>query len=324
MMHMHMHMHVHLYTTGVRAMLAELSNPEKRVGLIIFSWYYTETLGRFLDFTQAQRTFQVTRAHRVIRRRLRLMKALKGPSAEDMLDGPWLSQLKPEIDDFIKQHHGWAFDEVNARSMIRTAFTASYDDFFARTRGFFMPLTLIYSVLDEKGEAVLGAKELLMLAGATWAGGKLVGARPMTKFPALLAFDPREPSRKGSLHEGVTASMITTAIKHSSYSGCALAFLPTLWKLVEALAHMPPSTRLSDVPELKPLHDLLGPLAKHSPISNGGKRGAESLMKVIGKVCKPQMRLNDETASRNVRCACREPAKLHHLTEAEDRQVSSK
>ena len=54
----------------------------------------------------------------------------------------------------------------------------------------------------------------------------------MMKFSALLAFDPREPSRKGSLHEGVTASMITTAINHPSYCGCALAFLPELWKLV--------------------------------------------------------------------------------------------
>lgn len=304
-------------------MLSELSNPEKRVGLIIFSWYYTETLGRFLDFTQAQRTFQIGRVHRVIRLRLRLMTALKGPTSDDAIDGPWLSQLKPEIDGFVEQHNKWAFDEVNARSITRTAFTASHDDFFMRTRGFFMPLSLIFSVLDEKGEAVLGAQELLQLAGATWAGEKLLGARPMTKFPALLAFDPREPSRKGSLHEGVTASMITTAIKHPSYCGCALAFLPELWKLVEALAHMPPSTRLSDVPELQLLHDLLSPLAKHSPISNGGKRGAESLMKVIGKVCKPQQRLNDATVSRNVRCACREPSKLHHLTEEEDRQVSS-
>ena len=304
-------------------MLSELSNPEKRVGLIVFSWYFKETLGRFLDFTQTQRDFQIVRAHRVIRRRLRLMAALKGPAAEDKPDGPWLSQLKPEIDGFVAQHNRWAFDEVNMRSITRTAFSASHDDFLTRTRGFFMPLSLIFSVLDEKGEAVLGAQELLQLAGARWMDGKLVGARPMVRFPALLAYDPREPSRKGSLHEGVTASRVTTAIKHPSYCGCALAFLPELWKLVEALAHMPPSTRLSDVPALQLLHDLLSPLAKHSPVSNGGKRGAESLMKVIGKVCKPQQRLNDATVSRNVRCACREPSKLHHLTEEEDRQVSS-
>ena len=307
---------------GVRAMLYELSNPEKRVSLIIFEWYFTESLGLFLDFTQSARDFQLVRVHRVLRCRLKLMAALKGPTEEDKPDGLWLSELKPKLDGFVSQHNGWAFDEVNPRSIARTAFAASHDDFCMRTRGYFQPLSLIYSVLDEKGEAVLGAQELLQLAGATWMDGKLVGARPMVRFPQLIAFTPGKSSRKGSLHEGVTASMVVEAMKHPSYCGCALAFLPDLWKHVEALSILPPSTVLRNVPELRLLYDLLAPLAKHSPISNGGKRGAESLMKVIGKVCKPQMRLNDETVSRNVRCACRDPTKLHHLTEAEDRQAS--
>ena len=42
---------------------------------------------------------------------------------------------------------------VNLRSCARTFFHKTYDDFYDRTRGFWSPLELIYSVLDEKGEA---------------------------------------------------------------------------------------------------------------------------------------------------------------------------
>lgn len=40
---------------GVRAMLHELNNPEKRVKLIILAWYFEETLGPLLDFTQTSK-----------------------------------------------------------------------------------------------------------------------------------------------------------------------------------------------------------------------------------------------------------------------------
>ena len=58
-------------------MLHELNNPQKRIQLIIFAWYFEETLDPFLGYTQSSRTFQIVRAHRVIRRRLRLMAELK-------------------------------------------------------------------------------------------------------------------------------------------------------------------------------------------------------------------------------------------------------
>ena len=46
----------------------------------------------------------------------------------------------------------------------------------------------------------------------------------------------------------------------------------------------------------------------------GGKRGAESIMKKIKKVLKPQQKMNDETVSRNVAAVSREPEKLYRLT----------
>ena len=46
---------------GVRAMLRELADPEKRIGLIIFEWWYETSLGKFLDFTQSKRPYQARR-----------------------------------------------------------------------------------------------------------------------------------------------------------------------------------------------------------------------------------------------------------------------
>ena len=308
-----------LKKAGLRAMLHELNNPQKRIQLIIFAWYFEETLDPFLGYTQSSRMFQITRAHRVIRRRLRLMAELKGSSLDggktwqpDPADGVWKTKLEPIIASFVSKHHSWVFDEVNPRSLTRTFFEATHDDFHMRTRGFWSPLCLIFGVLDEKGEAVLTAKELV----------KLAGANPMVKLPQLIAFDPDNPSRKGSLHEGITTRDVVKAITDTSYHGPALAFLPDMWKHIVALSKMPLDTVLRDVPELAPLFTLLHPMAENQPISNGGEHGAESLMKKIGKVCKPQQRLNDKTVSQNVGAVCRDPDKLYHLTAALDLEAS--
>ena len=84
-----------------------------------------------------------------------------------------------------------------------------------------------------------------------------------------------------------------------------------MWKHVVALSKMPSETVLQNVPELRPLFLLLDPMAANQPVSNGGQN-AESIMKTIGKVCNPQMRMNDKTASRNV-CAVRRDSILEVL-----------
>ena len=173
-------------------------------------------------------------------------------------------------------------------------------------------MCLVFGLLDEKGEAVLTAQELVQLAGAN----------PMVKLPQLIAFDRDNPSRKGSMHEGVTTTDVVKAITDASYHGPALAFLPEMWTHVVALSKMPSDTLLRDVSQLAPLFTLLHPMAEHQPISNGGERGAESLMKKIGKVCKAQQRLNDKIVSQNVGAVCRDPGKLYRLTEALDLEAS--
>ena len=141
-------------------------------------------------------------------------------------------------------------------------------------------MALIYSVLDEKGEAVRGAKELVELAG-------LQG--PMVRFPQLMAYEGKE--QKGKLHEGIASDKIVAASNDPRYNGPCVAFLPDMWEHVVALLKMPPATRLRDAHPLRPLFELLAPLAKHSLISNFE---AEELMKVSGKVLKPQQRLNEK------------------------------
>ena len=45
-------------------------------------------------------------------------------------------------------------------------------------------------------------------------------------------------------------------------------------------------------------------------MSNGGELGAECIMKKIGKVCKSQQRMQEETVSRNVAAVSRNPDQL--------------
>ena len=230
----------------------------------------------FLGFTQSSRDYQLKRVHRIIRIRLGMMAELKGESKDDTPNGPWLGTLKPLIDAFVAKQHHWVHSEVNVRSIVRTFFTATYDDFYRRTRGYFSPLCLIFSVLDEKGDAVRSARELVKLAGPQG---------PMVTFSQLIAFSTEEPMRKGSLHEGIDSQMVACTLKEPRYQLQGKAFLPQLWKHVETLASQrDESARMRDLPELSPLFDLLEPLSQHSPISNGGVRGAEALMQKIKKV----------------------------------------
>eukprot|EP00966_Prymnesium_polylepis_P230273 5328238-Prymnesium_polylepis.1 len=124
-----------LKADGVRDMLLELASPQKRLALIIWEWHYTNSLGRWLNFTQndSDPMYQTTRVHRVIRRRLQMMEALKGWT--DTADGPWKSLLKPVLDSFISQHPN-AFQGVDARQIARLFYSAAYDDFYTRTRGY--------------------------------------------------------------------------------------------------------------------------------------------------------------------------------------------
>ena len=48
-------------------------------------------------------------------------------------------------------------------------------------------------------------------------------------------------------------------------------------------------------------------MAENQSVSNGDELGAECIMKKIGKVCKSQQRMQDETVSRNVAAVSRNP-----------------
>eukprot|EP00966_Prymnesium_polylepis_P116605 2695074-Prymnesium_polylepis.1 len=82
------------------------------------------------------------------------------------------------------------------------------------------------------------------------------------------------------------------------------------------------STIIQNEPELSKLHDFVLPIAKNSPVSNGGSKGAESLMKTVKKVLKPQQKMNDETVTQNTAAVRRDPLKLYRLNQALDLQAS--
>lgn len=250
---------------GVREMITELASPTKRIFLIIFEWYYTNSLSRFLDFSQNDKEplYQSKRVHRVVRCQLAVFKDLKGSA--DGASGAWMTQLKPVIDAFItKQEHRDALRAVDTRRCVRILFTAAHDDLYVRSRGYWSPLALIHGVLDEKGHAVRTAEELVKLAGPQG---------PMVGFPQLLAYDPAKgkPSSaeaKGRLHEGIGTTEIINAVKDPRYGGIALYWLQDLWSMIVKLKGMPTATILRDVPELKPLYEFLLPFAKASPWTN--------------------------------------------------------
>ena len=245
---------------GVRAMLLEFADAAKRLALIVWEWHFVNSLGRYLDFSQndSDPLYQMARIQRVIRTRLAPMEALKGSS--DAANGPWMTQLKPVLDDFMERHpSAYNNSGIDARQIARVLYSAAYDDFYRRTRGYMeSPLCLIFGVLDEKGHAVQTAKELVELAGPQG---------PMVGFPQRLAYDPKKAKpasaeAKGRLHEGIDTTTIIKAVRDVRYCGIALYWLEDLWPLVVKLKGMDPLTIMRDVPELAPLHKHVLPFAK--------------------------------------------------------------
>ena len=300
---------------GVREMLAEIANPKKRICLIIFQWYFEQSLERFIDFTQndVDLYYQAVRMHRVIRCRLEWFDALRRAPAKD---GPWAAGLGPLIDKFVKQQGRQIFDGVDARALAQRFFDTVYSDFHTRTRGFWSPLCLPMGLLCEKGHAQCTAKELIDMAGPQG---------PMDGFPRALAFNPAKAKpdtaeAKGRLHEGVGTTEIINAVLDVRYRGVALYWLDDLWPLVVELKRKPPSSILGAD---SPLRKFLTPFARAQPWTNGGGKGAaESIMKTVKKVLKPQQKMNDETATRNVSAVRRDPTKLYHITSELDLQAS--
>jgi hypothetical protein len=246
---------------GVRAMLLEFANPAKRLAFIVWEWHYTNSLSRWLNFTQndSDPLYQMKRVHRVIRLRLQLLEPLKGST--DAADGPWNTQLKPILDAFMTKHSSVYNQrrDIKPREIARVLYSAAYDDFYTRTRGYMeSPLCLPLGMLDEKGHAVRTAKELLELAGSQG---------PMVGLPQRLAYDPKKakPSSaeaKGRLHEGIDAPMIIKGVRDARYRGITLCWLGDLWSLVIKLSGMDPSTIIRDVPELAPLDTHLLPFGR--------------------------------------------------------------
>eukprot|EP00966_Prymnesium_polylepis_P321933 7378213-Prymnesium_polylepis.1 len=123
----------------------------------------------------------------------------------------------------------------------------------------------------------------------------------MLIFPTILA---------ASMHKGITATMVSEAIKKHPDSPTHI-FLPDMWKLVVKYSRMPAHTLLKDVEAMQPLYSIIFRFFRFLPVSNFY---SETVVKTLVKTLHPTQRREEATASRWVAALHRDPSRLARLT----------
>ena len=244
----------------------------------------------YIHFTENDDEGIVFKFHRVVRRRRDHLQEL----ARADIDDERLQALSEYVDA-----HADAFAETDVEGMVREAFGGAYEYFHSHTEYLFKnPVYLAFGMMDEGGDGVRSAKELVDLTG---------GQEPMKVFPGLIA-----AFFNSDKHTNFTATQIEKAIEESADSPTHV-FLPELWELVKSYAKMPPGTLLKDQESLKALNDHLFRFGRHLPISNFF---SETVIKTLLKTLHPTQRRREATASRWLAALHRDPARLFRLTQA--------
>jgi hypothetical protein len=220
---------------------------------------------------------------------------LAGDGSNDEAGGVYDKYFRPRIEAFIQSAPAEAFEGVNVRERVAHVHTVAYEYFASKTSFWFgNPMLLPFWMLDEKGEAVRGAKALVDLAG---------DQGPLVTFPPIVA---------KFLHEGITKADVLDAFHYPASTSLAVIFLPATWPQVVKLSEMdeehgydPSTVRLRDEPELSELYAILARHGQHQPIASWF---AETVVKTVSKVLHHTHRQNDEIATRKTSPAPRPEA----------------
>jgi hypothetical protein len=263
----------------------------------------TQSNVRFIHFTENDGEFLVSKIHRIVSARKDWLLELSGDGSNDEAGGVYDTYFQPRIDEFIQSAADEAFEGVDIRERVAHMHTVAYEYFASKTSFWFEnPMLLPFWMLDEKGEAVRGAKALVELAG---------DQGPLVTFPPIIA---------KFLHEGITAQDVLEAIRYPASTSLAVIFLPATWPLVVKLSEMdedhgydPSTVRLRDEPELSELYSILARHGRHLPI---GSSFEETVVKTVQKVLHHTHRQNDEIATRKTSALHRDPKRLYKATEA--------
>ena len=177
---------------------------------------YEHSLRRFINFTQDDHEGVIFRVHRRVRARLKHLFTLASEDEDD--GGKYYRRACRRLIEYVESSDG-AFDDIDLREMVRSTFSKAHTFFKGGIEGFdsspgtkFLfdhPVYLSAGMLDEGGDGVLTAKELVHLAD---------GQDPMLIFPTILA---------ASMHKGITATMVSEAIKKHPDSPTHI-FLPDM------------------------------------------------------------------------------------------------
>jgi hypothetical protein len=309
-------------SSDVRELLHELSKPRVRLALAIFQLYGTggstprdegdegdegdnlahqNCLRRFLNFTQDDGEGVFFRVHRRVRSRLDYLAKLASEDEDD--GGEYYEQACSPLLAYIASADG-AFNGIDVRTMVRESFKTVHDFFSCGKEGFnsspgveFLfanPVYLAPGMLDDTGEGVLTAQELISLAK---------GQDPMITLSQAIA---------DYMHVGVEATAVKEAIETHPDTPAHI-FMPDIWELVIKYSKMPAGTLLKDMPELQPLHDILFRFYRFLPVSNFF---SETVVKTLVKTLHPTQRRLESTASRWVSALHRDPARLARLTDS--------
>ena len=288
----------------VRVVLQQLARPEVRAKLMVFEVYgggggmadadspsTINSMHNFLHFTENDGEGVVFKVHWVVRQRLTYLA--EQAASHELEEGSPLSE-------YIEGDTSGAIDEALVLTEVHTAFKAAHKYFDEHVEFLFAhPVYLAFGMMDEHGDGVRTAKELVALAK---------GQDPMVVFPPIIADYFNSDSRIN-----YTATEISDAIEESSDSPTHL-FQEDMWALVQQYANCEDAdTLLVDVPALLPLYTLLLRFGRHMPISNFF---AEMTVKTLTKTLHPTQRRREATASRWVAALHRDPKRLFKLTDA--------
>ena len=180
----------------IRELLHELSKPRIRAALIAFSLYAVGvpvdeeepddeapelegdndaarqedankfSMRNFLYFTENDAEGVVFRLHRFVRRRLEYLSALAQADESDER----LALLFAYVEE-----HADAFEETDVLALVRGVFESAHKYFYEHTEFLFAhPVYLLFGMMDEHGDGVRTAKELVSLAR---------GQEPLLVFP---------------------------------------------------------------------------------------------------------------------------------------------
>ena len=240
-----------------RQLLLEMADPTLRIWLIFLAICGESSVLRFLNYTQNDGLGIAFKAPRVVRSRISYLDGLASAASDPLVHEDFTS-----LRGFVTERSSVYTSLESVRGIMRKAAgSASY--YFQGEKGadskpremralrwLRHPALLVLGLMDEKGDAVRTARELMDMAKQGLAG----------ICQAMLPFMP----------DGASVAELQDAVRNAT-DGVGVIFQPDSMAVISQLAKQPAATKLADLPghAAKELHALLWRVGSHVMVGNG-------------------------------------------------------